>query len=810
MPYIEGETLRDKLTREHQLGVDEAVRITTEIADALDYAHRNGVIHRDIKPENILLHDGRPMVADFGIALAVSAAAGGRMTETGLSLGTPHYMSPEQATAEKELTARSDVYSLASVLYEMLTGEPPHSGGSAQAIIMKIVTDTARPVTELRKSVPPNVAAAVARALEKVAADRFETAATFAEALRDPHFSVALPVTMAAEARRPTAARGWQPYTWTAAVVLLAALAAWGWFRPGPVPLVGRYGLALPAGQELAEHGSHPVFALAPDGSWIVYDGPAESGGQLWVKQRDAYEAAPLPGTAHQGGSAPAVSPDGEWIVFTTGGQLRKVPKGGGSAITVADSVSGVTRGVAWLDDGTIVYRDILNRLRRVSDVGGVSEVVWSPPGDRDIRPRLPTPLPDARGVLFSQCLGGSCRDQALWVLDLESGEDREVAADAPQGWFASTGHVVYVRRDGGVFALPFDLGSLAPTGPAVPVLEGVNVENGGLLPRFALSLSGALLMKAGSAGGTGAAGAPSEALWVERDGTVAPVDPDWNFSTFGSRSWSLSPDGSKLAIAIVASGGVDIWVKQLDRGPVQRLTVHPAVEQRPRWTPDGASVRFLSDRDSVQSVYERRADGTGTAERVLEMENVIWEAHESEDGAWLAVRTGSGGADTVWAIRADADSAPVPILASEFDERAVSLSPDGRWIAYHSNETGQDEVYVRPFPDVSGGKWPISLGGGRIPLWAHGGGELFYVDGNDRMVAAQLDFSTSLAVTERRVLFSVEDYYVNANYTLWDISPDDQRFLMLGPLGASDGIGGGALILVENWFEELRTKVGR
>ena len=163
MPFIQGETLRDKLNRETQLGVDEAVRITTDVADALQYAHEQGVIHRDIKPENILLANGRPMVADFGIALAVSAAAGGRMTETGLSLGTPHYMSPEQATADKDLTGRSDIYSLGSVLYEMLTGNPPHVGASAQQIIMKIIADTPRPVKELRKAVPPNVAAAVAK-----------------------------------------------------------------------------------------------------------------------------------------------------------------------------------------------------------------------------------------------------------------------------------------------------------------------------------------------------------------------------------------------------------------------------------------------------------------------------------------------------------------------------------------------------------------------------------------------------------------------------------------------------------------------
>ena len=183
MPYIKGETLRDKLNREAQLGVDEAVRIAREVADALDYAHRNGVIHRDIKPENILLHDGRPMVADFGIALAVSAAAGGRMTETGLSLGTPHYMSPEQATAEKEITARSDIYSVGSVLYEMLTGNPPFTGAVAQQIIMKIITEPAEPVTKYRKAVPPNVAAAVAKSLEKLPADRFASASPKALAL---------------------------------------------------------------------------------------------------------------------------------------------------------------------------------------------------------------------------------------------------------------------------------------------------------------------------------------------------------------------------------------------------------------------------------------------------------------------------------------------------------------------------------------------------------------------------------------------------------------------------------------------------
>ncbi|HEY6925468.1 MAG TPA: protein kinase, partial [Steroidobacteraceae bacterium] len=232
MPYIEGETLRTRLDREKQLGVEEAVKITAEVADALDYAHRHGIIHRDIKPENILLHDGRPVVADFGIALAVSAAAGGRMTETGLSLGTPHYMSPEQATAEKDITGRSDVYSLASVLYEMLAGQPPHLGGTAQQIIMKIISEPVQMVTAIRKSVPLNVAAALARALEKLPADRFESAKAFAHALEDPSFGAG---TLGVDAMTQRAGRRWLLVVGVAAGAITGAAIMWLGLR-GRIP----------------------------------------------------------------------------------------------------------------------------------------------------------------------------------------------------------------------------------------------------------------------------------------------------------------------------------------------------------------------------------------------------------------------------------------------------------------------------------------------------------------------------------------------------------------------------------------------
>jgi len=262
MPYIQGETIRDRLNRETQLGIDEAVKIATEVADALDYAHRNGVIHRDIKPENILLHDGRPMVMDFGIALAVSAAAGGRMTETGLSLGTPHYMSPEQATADRIITARSDVYSLASVLYEMLTGEPPHMGTSAQQIIMKIIADVPRPAMELRKSVPQHVSAALAQALQKLPADRFDSARTFADALKNPAFST----TTVMGALAPASARNrWTMVAGAAAAgVILGAVAMKLLAPPGPA-------LRAITRDQLTFTGQAHMPAISPDGQRVAY-----------------------------------------------------------------------------------------------------------------------------------------------------------------------------------------------------------------------------------------------------------------------------------------------------------------------------------------------------------------------------------------------------------------------------------------------------------------------------------------------------------------------------------------------------------
>jgi Tol biopolymer transport system component len=432
MPYIQGETLRAKLDRETQLGIEEAVRITTDVADALDYAHRHGVIHRDIKPENILLHDGRPMVTDFGIALAVSAAAGGRMTETGLSLGTPHYMSPEQATAEKELTARSDIYSLGSVLYEMLTGNPPHTGASVQQIIMKIVTEDVAPVTKLRRAVPPNVAAAVGKAVERLPADRFDSAARFAEALTNPAFTTASVAGLHAEsgmdARRVGA---WirSPWSWGALTTAAAAIIA------AAIALRGAGGRNPEVRFTQKTFRSEAIYTarLAPDGQTIVYSSTGKEGTvpHLYVIRPDNPEPVPLgPDSTH----LLAISSTGQMAVLTGAryiaqrlflGTLSTLPLGGGAPREVLAGV----READWSPDGTAmaVTRNVDGADRLEYPVGKVlyqspgyvSDVRISPSGDEVAFLEHPVPWDDrGEAVIIDRTGKLIAKSATYWAIE--------------------------------------------------------------------------------------------------------------------------------------------------------------------------------------------------------------------------------------------------------------------------------------------------------------------------------------------------------------------------------------------------------
>jgi hypothetical protein len=805
MPYVEGETVRDRISREKQLPVADAVRITTEVASALDYAHRHGVIHRDIKPENILLHDGSALVADFGIALAASKAGGTRMTETGMSLGTPHYMSPEQAMGEREITARSDVYALGCVLYEMLTGDPPFTGSTAQAIVARVVTEHPRSLTSQRHTIPANIEAAVLTALEKLPADRFASAAEFAAALGNPAYASRTAATGAAPfgsgARRaPLLVAGWA----VAALALIAAL--WGWLRPERPRAVARYGLSFPSGQTPTG-----LMALTPDGSRLVYDGPSDDGqGQLWVKERTQYAAVPLPGS--RGTGLGAVSPDGQWIAFSQGGQLRKMPIGGGAAITIADSLS--FSSMTWLDDGSLVFTRNNVSLARVPDAGGIATTVWRIPDSVLGRgPYLPTPLPGARGVIFTRC-GNLCAVADLWVLDLRSGKARQLFSDVLRGWYLPTGHLIYVRRDGGMFAVPFDLKSLEVRGTPVPVLEDLGLF-AGIVPNLAFSATGTLVMQAGT--GSGGQLGLYEMVWTDRQGRETPIDSSWTFRpsfSGGNVGWALSPDGRRLAIGLYTNSGDDIWIKELPRGPLSRLTFDTTSEERPRWTPDGKSVTYIVNGPS--SLRQRAANGTGKEETLIQTAQQLLEGVWSKDHRWLLIRTGGNAGSNrvrnILAFRPGVDSSPQELLASaQADESAPALSPDGKWLAYASDETGRTEVYIRPFPNVDSGKWQVSANGGQAPLWAHSGRELFYVDAERNMMVAPVPAAGPSQLGARVKLFTLGNaIYLGPQeyYTPFDISPDDRRFIMARQVTPPDSVKS-SFILVENWLDELKGKVG-
>src|SRR2546422_7660741 len=329
MPHVEGESLRRRLEREKQLPIEEAVRLASGIASALDYAHRHGVIHRDIKPENILFQDGQAVVADFGIALALTAAAGSRLTETGLSLGTPQYMSPEQATGDRVIDARSDIYSLGAVLYEMLAGEPPHTGPTVQSVIAKVVTDRPRPLRQLRESVPPHVEAAVLKALAKLPEDRFQTAAHLVDALARPGWSGRSPAAAPDPAAAPErlgrrAVRDVAP--WVVAG-LATSLALWVSVRPRPEPParpVARFTLVLPPSAPMSDFAAGPSVALSPDGSRIIYVSSTSTGNQLFSRRLDELEPLSLPGT--QNARNPFFSPDGRWVAYFSGSRLYRLP----------------------------------------------------------------------------------------------------------------------------------------------------------------------------------------------------------------------------------------------------------------------------------------------------------------------------------------------------------------------------------------------------------------------------------------------------------------------------------------------------
>ncbi len=800
MPFVEGESLRERLTREKQLPVGAAVRIAGEVAAALDYAHRHGVIHRDIKPENILLHDGSALVADFGIALAVSSAGGARMTETGMSLGTPHYMSPEQAMGEREITARSDVYALGAMTYEMLVGEPPFTGPTAQAIIAKVMTGEPASLTAQRKSVPETVEAAVLTALAKLPADRFESAAEFAAALTGEG-TAARRLGGTAPTRRPQPV--WRLVV-AGALLLLAGLALGRQLhRPPPAP-VTRLTLDLP--DLRVNHNGYygAAFAIARDGSRIAFVSRTGGGGdglggitRLMVRDRGEVQPRLLEGT--EGGDGPFFSPDGEWIAYIADGKVYKIAAaGGGPPVQVAEGANAVLAGGAWLEDGRIVFSNPGFALVAVPASGGAVTTIVPPPDNGGMI--FPAELPRKDVLLVTRC-GNNCAQQVLMAVNLKTQALDTILRGASRGFYLSNGALIAVLQDGSVVGAPFDVGALRFKRPPVALLSGVQSELT-IIPEFTVGDDGTMVYLPANL--TAGRATPAE---VDRSGRSRVLDPAW-LGRFNSMT--LSPDGRRVAVGIADGIGGMLWVKQLDDGPLTRLTFAGTINYRGAWMADGRSLSFSSDMHGPAThLYRIRADGSDQPERLFPSDtSQIDEADWSRDGAWVAYRTGTvAGIRDLYARPLRGDTARITVSAGPADEYMPALSPDGRWIAYVSLESGREEVYVRPFPEVGQARWQVSPAGGTSPVWAHSSRELFYLAPGDSLMAVSVAGTSDFQVTGRRALFSTRPFVYQPWHQAFGVRPGDRTFIMLQRTSEA-GPDTRRLTVVLNWFTEIEAKM--
>ncbi|HSE67715.1 MAG TPA: protein kinase, partial [Gemmatimonadales bacterium] len=683
MPFIEGESLRDRLTREKQLSIVEAVRLASEISSALDYAHRHGVIHRDIKPENILLHDGQALVADFGIALAVSSAGGSRMTETGMSLGTPHYMSPEQAMGERAITARSDIYALGCVTYEMLTGDPPFTGSTAQAIVAKMMTERPIAPSRVRDTVPAAVEDAVLTALAKLPADRFASAAEFATALREParvtqsRISTTSPAVPVAPATRWTF-RSVLPWALAASLGLLA-IASWNRGRTSDAP-VSRFEIRPASGTQFAYpiNGVAMYLALSPDGRQVVYTGSrGRSDWALYVRDLDQLDSRMLPGT--EGGVVPEFSPDGRWIAFgSPDGSLKKISASGTELTTLCQVDVGGIAGVTWTSNREVVFTRVNlsgRGLWRVPSDGGQPvqfSQFDSASGERlQLSPRSSS---DGKHVFYSSTRA-STLDVKVGVVSATSGKPKvfpELRGARVLGLVE--GFLLYVRIDGALMAAPFDVGTLK-VGAPLQILDSIATR--GWQSPAAISASGTLLYQRG--------GLASQVVRVDMHG-ASQVLLD------SARVYAhprLSPDGRRVAFENQVGSSNEIWIADLASQTAERLT-REGFDDRPEWTPDGSRVMYVSGRTTANSLWWQPADGSGAAEMLFQAPDAIREGVFGPDGHELVYRMDTPDSNRdLYRLALQGDRKPVPILISIDDDKHPRVSPDGKLLAYVSNASG-------------------------------------------------------------------------------------------------------------------------
>jgi serine/threonine-protein kinase len=799
MPFVEGESLRARLEREKQLPVDEAIRISVAIANALEYAHGHGVIHRDLKPENILVQHGQPVIADFGIALAVSKAGGARITQTGLSLGTPQYMSPEQATGDRVIDGRSDIYSLAAMTYEMLAGEPPHTGTTAQAIIARVLTDRPRSLRSTRPAVPEHVEATLERALEKLPADRFGTAREFAEALQGRAAFVAHGTSSrAAATAAPWRARLLDPVVLVSVAVAVAATTAAVTFARRPTvdePTHAIRFVVAPTDSVTPDLNLSPwSSAISHDGSMLVFQSQRAGRKMLYLLRTDQTEPHPIPGT--ENASQPLFSPDGQWLAFENNLGDSKVRLDGSAPVRIAPG-NNSNNGADWTirDELIIGSAGKTHGLSRVSAAGGdLVEFthVDSAKGERDHV--WPIATPDGKSAVFT-VWRGALSSAELAMTPTDGGKISLLGIKAVRPLAILDGALVYLKADGAVMAVPLDLSGKRTAGSAVSVHDPVTVVagNNGNSGIF-ISRGGALAVARGTSAG--------QLAWLARDGSVKPLSSD-------VRSFAdprLSPDGRRIAAAVTDAGAAkaDVWIYDLASSTLSRLTSFESVQYF-EWTRDGRSLVVLAAGAQDRAAFWLQpAEGGAAPTKLAEYNELSSTSALAPDRSALLVTAFMENNWAIVRIPLAPAGAPSVVLSDNGTIRGARFSPDGKLVAVVSDVSGRYQVYVRSYPDMTT-RVQVSDAGGGSPVWSSDGKRLYYHAGS-AIVQARLETTPALRVAGRDTVFRNVDELdaQDSPVANFDLAADGTRALVVRPSSSTS-----RLVVSPNWIVEFRRRMG-
>ena len=797
MELLEGQTLAARL-KAGPLPTEETLRIAIQVADALDKAHRQGLIHRDLKPGNVMLTAAGAKLLDFGLAkLAVPGNTPGSatqftltiaapLTQDGSIIGTVQYMAPE-ALEGREADARSDIFGFGAMLYEMATGRPAFSGNSQAGIIASIIKEKPEPVTRVQPLAPPMLEQVIDQCLAKDPDQRWQSAGDLKRALTwiaEGGSQVGVPVMVSRRRRRREAV------LWGAVAVLALAVAFFGWssWRLGQRELPTlRTNIQLVPGTELDSFAGGMV-ALSPDGSHLAYvaDDSTGNAARLWVRALDSLDGLPLPGTADA--VFPFWSPDGRYIGFFANGKLKKILATGGPTLTLAEAPFG--RGGSWNADDVILFTPTAEDVvHRVAAAGGPTTAVTALDStETDRTHRWPHFLPDGRRFLFFARTGGDTgsENDAICLGSLDSPEITRLVRANSNAVYAD-GRILFVRENT-LMALPFNPAAGKILGDAVPLAEGVATAANWSRGTFT-AVPGLLLYVQGSI----AEGSQLEIRDLAGK-TIGQIGP--SYRQFAP---AVSPDGNKVAIDIEdpATNNTDIWVWNLQRGIRTRLTFDAGREHAPAWSPDGREIAYFASEREPQGIYAKAADGTGEPRLIVASGSAIYPSDWSPDGQWLLyLDTGSSNGD-VMVVASDGSADPRPLFATEFNENGGRFSPDGRWLAFMSTESGREEVYVTPFPGP-GSKWQISTNEGDRPKWSPDGSRIYYLDNSDQIVMAEVSGEgTAFQVGEVKVLYQVRG---SRPGRIFDIFPDGQRFVVNQRLGEGNL---SRLVLVQNWARE-------